>query len=262
MLTAFLTQFPPGTFELHHRPFLRTVAEVGRALGACDPKRGIVVHAVVSDAAKRAVKRYCRAKRIPVCDLTGGFVQFLAGASGVRSCEDVRKLHEVDEAYQRRVEALEFTLEHDDALGLETIGEADLILAGISRTSKTPTSIYVSQQYGLRVANVALAMAVAPPRELLEAPREKVVGLLIDPGHLSAIRTRRNTEWQMGATSYNDERHVEEEVRWSRRLFARQGWQTIDVTNRAIEETAARVVAALRTGAPACSACCGAASGG
>jgi regulator of PEP synthase PpsR (kinase-PPPase family) len=243
MLIAFLTQFPPDTFDVRYRPFLRTRAQVERALEACDGQTGIVMHAMISDASKGVVERHCKANRIPAADLTGGFVRFLQEASGVKPSEDVRRLHAVDDAYQKRVKALEFTLEHDDGLGLESIGEADIILTGISRTSKTPTSIYLSQQHGYRVANVALAMAVPPPRELLGAPREKVVGLLIDPAHLARIRTRRNAEWKMEQTSYNEEEQVEEEVRWSRRLFQRQGWQTIDVTNRAVEETAARIVA-------------------
>jgi regulator of PEP synthase PpsR (kinase-PPPase family) len=247
MLIAFLTQFPVGTFQVIYKPFLRKLEHVEQALAACDPAGSIVLHAVVAAASKRLIEGHCKSKRIPSRDLTGGFVRFLSDASGVPACEDVRKLHEVDDDYKRRVKALEFTLEHDDGLGLETINEADLILTGISRTSKTPTSIYLSQQHGLKVANVALAMAVAPPPELLAAPKEKVVGLLIDPAQLARIRTRRNAEWKMGGTSYNDEQQVEEEVRWSRRLFNRQGWATIDVTNRAIEETAARIVAVWST---------------
>jgi regulator of PEP synthase PpsR (kinase-PPPase family) len=243
MLIAFLTQFPAGTFDVIYKPFLRTVARVETALATCEAKTCIVMHALVSAASKRAVERYCKQRHIPACDLTGRFVEFLSESSGVPASQDVRRLHEVGDAYKRRVKALEFTLEHDDGLGLDTINDADLILTGISRTSKTPTSIYLSQQYGLKVANVALAMIVDPPRELLGAAKGKVIGLLIDPALLARIRTRRNAEWKMGGTSYNDEQQVEEEVRWSRRLFTRQGWATIDVTNRAIEETAARIVA-------------------
>jgi hypothetical protein len=243
MVIAFLTQFPAGTFQVIYKPFLRTVARVEAALATCDADACIVMHALVSAASKRAVERHCKGRGIPSCDLTGRFVEFLVEASAVPASQDVRRIHEVDDSYKRRVKALEFTLEHDDGLGLDTINDADLILTGISRTSKTPTSIYLSQQYGLKVANVALAMVVEPPRELLAAAKEKVIGLLIDAALLTRIRTRRNTEWKMGGTSYNDEQQVEEEVRWSRRLFLRQGWSTIDVTNRAIEETAARIVA-------------------
>ena len=250
MLTAFLTQFPPDTFTVEHRPFLRTAVQVERALAGCDPATGIVMHAVVSAASKQAIEAFCQRAGVPVCDLTGQFVEFLAAASGAPAREDVRRLHEVDEAYERRVKALEFTLEHDDGLGLDTIGQADVVLTGVSRTSKTPTSIYLSQ-YGLKVANVALAIEVQPPRELFEVPREKVVGLTIDPQHLARIRTHRNAEWKMGRTSYNDEAKVEEEIVWCRRLFRKQGWTTIDVTNQALEETAARIAALRGAAKPA-----------
>ncbi len=249
MLTAFLTQFPPGTFAVHARPFLRTAEQVERALAGCDAAAGIVFHAVVAAKSKAAIERHCARLGMPACDLTGPFVAFLSRASGAEPVEDLRRLHEVDAAYERRVQALEFTLAHDDGLGLDTIGEADIVLAGVSRTSKTPTSIYLAQQ-GYKVANVSLAIAVDPPRELLAAPKGIVVGLTIDPQQLAAIRTRRNAEWQRGDTSYNDDGQVEEEVRWSRALFRRQGWPTLDVTNQAIEETAARIVALLGVARP------------
>jgi len=132
-----------------------------------------------------------------------------------------------------------------DALCLDTITEADIVLVGVSRTSKTPTSIYLSQ-LGYRSANVSLARSVEPPAELLAMPAGKVVGLVIDPHRLVEIRRRRQAEWAMGHTNYDDADAVREEITWSRRLFARQGWPIIDVTNNAVEETAARIVDLLR----------------
>lgn len=245
MLTAFLTQFPPGAFEVKRLTFLRTKRQLGDALATCAAESAIVLHAFIAPQMKLDVAQHCRQNRIPECDLTGRFVRFLTEASGLAPSNDLRALHEVDTVYERRVQALEFTLEHDDGLRLGTIGEADIVLAGVSRTSKTPTSIYLAQQ-GFRVANVSLAIAVAPPPELLALGRGKVVGLIIDPQQLSQIRTRRNTEWKMGETSYSEIDRVEEEVRWSRRLFARQGWPILDVTNQAIEETAGRILSLLK----------------
>ena len=116
---------------------------------------------------------------------------------------------------------MEFTLEHDDGLGLETLAQADIVLAGISRTSKTPTSVYLAQM-GYRAANVSLAMGVPPPPELLAMPSNKVVGLLIYPETLAEIRTRRNRGWKMGDTAYNDPAMIAEELTCSRRLFQKQ----------------------------------------
>lgn len=244
MLTAFMTQFPHEAFEVHHHRFLATESRLRQALRKIPAPPAIVFHGLVSDEAKSLVRDHCSQVGVRQCDLTGRFVQFLTEASGVEPQPDVRKLHRTHSAgYNQRIKAVEFTLEHDDGLGLETIHEADIVLAGVSRTSKTPTSMYLAQQ-GFRVANVSLAVNVAPPKELL-ALRERVVGLTIDPSQLVEIRTHRNASWRMGDTSYNDREHVNGEILWSRRLFRDQGWPILNVTDQAIEETAAKVTEIL-----------------
>lgn len=240
MLTTFLTQFPEGAFTLHRWNFLSTRPKLDAALQAVADRGGIVFHALVGPAEKKHVRNYCSRHKLHCCDLTGQFVDFLARSSGVEPRPDVGALHEVSEEYRARIKALEFTLEHDDGLGLDTIQSADVVLAGVSRTSKTPTSIYLGQQ-GYRVANVALAIEVAPPVELLQLPREKVIGLLIDPLRLAEMRHVRRQSWQMSAGTYTDVDRVAQEIAWSRRLFNQQLWRTLDVTNSAIEETAARI---------------------
>jgi regulator of PEP synthase PpsR (kinase-PPPase family) len=244
MLTAFLTQFPEGAFELRHRSFLDSPRKVEMALAEVGASPGVVVHAVVDPAAKRLIAGQCKAMGLPYCDLTGAFVRFLADASGVAPVTDRKRLHDVDAAYERRVKAVEFALEHDDGLGLETLHEADVVLVGVSRTSKTPTCMYLAQQ-GYRAGNVSLAVSVDPPARLLALPPSKVAALVIDPSQLARIRSRRQAGWQMPDTSYNLPDTVEAEVQWSRRLFARQRWKTFDVTNQAIEETAARITEQL-----------------
>ncbi|HEX8523505.1 MAG TPA: pyruvate, water dikinase regulatory protein [Tepidisphaeraceae bacterium] len=248
MVAAFLTQFPPGTFDVRMETFLQNAARVADALEKIATEPGIVFHAVISPEQKEVIAAFCAERDIAARDITGGFVDFLAEHSGVAPSPDAKNLHSTGEAYQARIRAMEFTLEHDDGLGLGTIGEADIVLTGISRTSKTPTSIYLAQQ-GYRTANVALAMEVAPPAELLKLPGSKVVGLIIDPLMLVNIRTNRQTGWRMGMSSYNDPNHVMEEIDWSRRLFRKQGWPVLDVTGTAIEETAAKIVGLLGLGA-------------
>jgi [pyruvate, water dikinase]-phosphate phosphotransferase / [pyruvate, water dikinase] kinase len=244
VVTALLTQFPPDTFKIHSRNFLRTPEQVGAALDELPRSGGIVFHAVVSLDSKRLIEKRCRAIKLPVRDLTGPLMEFLSDAVNVKPVTSAQFHHHIDAAYHRRVRALEFTLEHDDGLGLETLGEADIILVGVSRTSKTPTSVYLAQ-LGYRVANIALAMQVAPPRQLLELNRRNVVGLVIQPRVLAEIRARRQQQWRMEPTSYTDPTEVAREVSWSRELFTRQNWPILDITNQALEETAARVVQAL-----------------
>lgn len=241
ILAALMTQFPPDAFRIRFWTFLRTPPLLAQALEGVEAEGGIIMHAVVGDEAKEQIAEFCRKKRIPCKDLTGLFVEFLAQQSGLAPSADWRHLHKVDDAYHRRIQAMEFTMQHDDGLGLETIDQADIVLVGISRTSKTPTSIYLSQ-LGYRAANYALAKEVPPPAQVLALPKSKVVGLVIDPMRLIEIRKTRQTEWNMASTSYDDVEHVREEVTWSRRLFAKQGWPILDVTHHAIEETAGRVL--------------------
>lgn len=244
MATAFLTQFPPGTFELRLRPFVDTVAKLEAGFAGLTTKRAVVFHAVIDPAMKAGVERHCAARGFPARDLTGGFVEFLAAASGISPERNLARLHHLDDAYERRVAAMEFTLCHDDGLGLSTLAEADVVLAGVSRTSKTPTSIYLALD-GFRAANVSLAMQVTPPPELLAMPKGRVAALVIDPARLSEIRLRRNQDWQMSSTDYDRPDAVRQELAWCRKLFARQGWAVFDITGQAIEETAARVVQKL-----------------
>jgi regulator of PEP synthase PpsR (kinase-PPPase family) len=150
----------------------------------------------------------------------------------------------MDDAYRRRIGAMEFTLGHDDGLGLDTLHEADVVLVGVSRTSKTPTSILLAQQ-GYQAANISLAMGVEPPSQLALIPPTKVVGLVIDPSQLAMIRNRRQAAWGMAPTPYGDPANVAREVAWSRTLFQRLGWPILDVTDQAVEETAARVIEML-----------------
>jgi regulator of PEP synthase PpsR (kinase-PPPase family) len=244
MLAAFVTQFPDNTFVIRAWNFINTPEKLSAVFGAIATEPGLVLHAVVDPQHKAAIARQCGRLGVECHDLTGGFVELLSRAAGVEPQPDAARLHSTGREYHRRIEALEFTLQHDDGLGVDSLSDAQIVLAGVSRTSKTPTSIYLAQ-LGYRTANVSLALGIDPPAPLL-ALKTHVVGLIIQPTRLAEIRTTRQIGWRMGNTSYNDPERVAEEVTWSRRLFARQGWPILDVTHRAVEETAARIVELLK----------------
>jgi [pyruvate, water dikinase]-phosphate phosphotransferase / [pyruvate, water dikinase] kinase len=249
MIAAFMTQFPPEAFSVSFRAFVRSERELSLALGDVRREPGAVCHAMVSPDMKQRVADFCQAASIPCHDLTGGAVAFLAAATGVPPRSEAKSLHPLDRAYRQRIRAIEYTLGHDDGLGLDTLGEADVVLAGVSRTSKTPTSMMLAQQ-GFRVANVALALEAPPPPQLLALGKRSVVGLVISPQQLIMIRRRREAAWRMRDTSYGEPDHVAREVAWTRRLFNERGWPVLDVTDQAVEETAARVLQALGLTAP------------
>jgi regulator of PEP synthase PpsR (kinase-PPPase family) len=249
MVAAFLTQFPADTFDVRARNFVDTITKLDGVFDEIRAQPGIVLHALVDPAMKWRVAEHCLRLKLHACDLTGPFVDFLANASGTDPAPNVRKLHDVDDAYRRRVKAVEFALEHDDGLGLDTLHHADVVLVGVSRTGKTPTCMYLAQQ-GHKAANVSLAAGVAPPAQLLALPPSKVAALIIDPRQLAEIRTRRQRQWHMADTTYNTAAHVEAEVAQARHTFARNRWPVFDVTDQAVEETAARIVDRLGLGTP------------
>lgn len=242
MLTAVLTQFPPDSVELVFHSFTRTPEQVDQTIGQLKGK-AIVCHALVSPELKQRVAALCTKTKLPHHDLTGPLATFLQEATGLPPQRDVNALHRIDSAYRRRIGAMEWTLNHDDGLGIDTIHEADIVLAGVSRTSKTPTSILLAQQ-GYRTANVSLANGIDPPPQLLAMPKHKVIGLVISPSQLVLIRAHRQKTWEMRQTSYDEPRAVAKELAWAKSLFAKQGWKVIDVTDQAVEETAARVIEA------------------
>jgi hypothetical protein len=253
MLAAMLTQFPQGAAHVHFRTFVRSQDRLDEILAQVSDHPGGICHAMVSPAFKERIAEFCQSANLPHHDLTGGLVDFLSRVTNLAPRGDLRLIHRIDEDYKRRIGALEYTIDHDDGLGLDTLADADIVLTGVSRTGKTPTSIYLAQQ-GYRVANVALAIESAPPKELLGLPPGKAVGLVINPQQLVMIRERRATGWNLGRTSYGDPTHIAREIAWARQLFTRQNWPVLDVTDQAIEETAGKIVQALGLKGPARSA--------
>ena len=248
-LMAVLTQFPPQTISLRFENFVRTEARIDTLLFEAGEQKAAVCHAIVSERLKQRIQDTCRTARIRCHDLTGGLVHFLEKSACVAPTGDVEVLHKLDEAYHQRIGAMEFTLDHDDGLGLESIYESDVVLVGVSRTSKTPTSILLAQQ-GYRAANVSLAHGIQPPLQLFSMSARKVVGLTINADQLAVIRAHRQVAWGMSQTEYGLPQSVNDEVNWCRALFRQRGWPVLDVTDQAVEETAAKVIGLV--GPPSC----------
>jgi regulator of PEP synthase PpsR (kinase-PPPase family) len=159
--------------------------------------------------------------------------------------------HQVNEYYFRRIEAIEFTVKHDDGRYADNLQAADIILVGLSRTSKTPLSIYLSYK-GWRVANVPIVKGIALPEPLFSVDQKKVIGLIIDPNAL--VRIRRERLIKMGedpTSSYASLEHVVEEIEWSKEIFKKnRRWPVFDVTGKALEETASEVEKVIRANFP------------
>jgi regulator of PEP synthase PpsR (kinase-PPPase family) len=248
VLTAVRTQFPRDSIVERYENFIRNDDRLTRILTEARDAKAAICHAIVSIDLKARIAAFCTEANLPCFDLTGGLVKFLEAATGAKCASDLEVLHQLDEAYRRRIDAMEFTLSHDDGLGLETLNEADVVLAGVSRTSKTPTSILLAQQ-GYRAANVSLAKGVSPPAALLALPAQRVIALTINPDQLALIRAHRQVAWGMSQTDYGAPASVQAEIAWSRNLFRERGWRVLDVTDQAVEETAAKIASLI--GSPA-----------
>lgn len=160
---------------------------------------------------------------------------------GAQPEENPDRFHGVDESYFKRMEAIEFTLRHDDGQQIAGLEEADIVLVGVSRAGKTPLSIYLSL-YGYKVVNVPLAKGVKPPQELELINQRKIVGLTIDPMQLLEIRKKRLTGLQVSDSEYSNPNAVLEELEQAQSFFRKhRNWPVINVTNRSIEETASLV---------------------
>ncbi|HHV16489.1 MAG TPA: kinase/pyrophosphorylase, partial [Gelria sp.] len=178
-----------------------------------------------------------------VCvDIVGPLIEAFKKVSHIEPRREPGLLRKVDEMYYRRVEAVEFAVRYDDGKDPRGINLADIVLVGVSRTSKTPLSMYLAHKR-IKVANVPLVPEVTPPEELFKVERGKVIGLTINPEQLNHIRAERlKTLGLKGQASYANPERILEEIEYSSGIMKRLGCPVIDVTNRAVEETASRIL--------------------
>jgi regulator of PEP synthase PpsR (kinase-PPPase family) len=242
---AALAQFDDAEVIRHFWPMVRSQHHLDRIVGELATSPGLVLHTVVNHEIRTRLEDRCRVLGLPHVPVLDAVTVALEDRLGQEAHGRPGRQHAMDEAYFARVDAIQFTIAHDDGIGWENWEEADIVLAGVSRTSKTPTSIYLANR-GYKVANIPLVVESPPPPNLFELQRPLVVGLTTAPKRLIEIRRNRLLSLnETTETAYVDEEKVEKEVAFARRLFADQGWPVIDVTRRSIEETAAGVMRLL-----------------
>lgn len=238
---AAMSQFQTGW---RYRFFgeLRQETQVRRMMEQASEARAIVVFTLVSDALARAIRRFGTELGVPVVDLLGPVIGAISAHFDLTPQFRPGVLHGFTDDYFRRVEAVEFAVRHDDGTNLHTLFKADIVLTGISRTSKTPLSMYIAQR-GYKTGNVPLVPGIEPPRELIDIDPRKVFGLTVDPTVLVNIRRARLRALpSMPYAYYSDPESVNTELRRAQRLFRARGWRSIDITGRAVEENASRIL--------------------
>jgi len=239
---AALAQFDNAEVLRHFWPMVRSQQHLDRILSEIAANPGLVLFTLVNAEVRARLDERCRALGLPAVPALDAVSLALEDMLGQQAKARPGRQHMLDEAYFARVDAIQFTIAHDDGLQWEDWEEADIVLAGVSRSSKTPTSIYLANR-GFKVANIPLVMESPPPALLFQLERPMIVGLTTAPRRLVEIRRNRLLSLnQKPETAYVDEERVEQEVAFARRMFADNGWPVIDVTRRSIEETAAAII--------------------
>ena len=239
---ACLAQFDDVEALRHLWPMVRSEGHLDRVLDDVERRPGLVLYTVVNPTIRRELEQKCRRRGIHAVSVLDPVIDALAAVSGEQAKGRAGRQHALDAAYFARVDAIQFTIAHDDGMGPENWEEADIVLAGVSRTSKTPTAIYLANR-GYKVANVPLVPESPPPPHLFKLEHPLIVGLTTNPQRLIQIRRNRLLSLnQRPETDYVHLEAVNAELAFARRLFADHGWPVIDVTRRSIEETALAIV--------------------
>src|SRR5258705_4677341 len=229
----------------HVHPLVRSPRQLERVLQEISSAPGIVLYTVVNRELSEQLERRCRDLKVPCVHVLEPLMKVFESYLGAPQTPIVAGQHVLDADYFRRIDALNFSMAHDDGQLPQDLSQADIILLGISRTSKTPTSIYLAQR-GFKTANLPLVPGIEPPPALAEPHRAFVVGLVASPERIAEIRRNRvQMLADRNLDEYVDRTQIANELTYSRRLCARHGWPVIDVTRRSIEETAATIVRLL-----------------
>ena len=240
---AALAQYDDVETVRHFWPMVRTEAHLERILQEIAQNPGLVVFTLVNVALRRNLEARCHALGLPAVAPLDSVNDALSGLLGQQAKARPGRQHVLDAAYFARVDAIQFTIAHDDGIAWEEWEEADIVLAGVSRSSKTPTSIYLANR-GYKTANIPIVVESPPPAALYTLKHPLVVGLTASPDRLIQVRRNRLlTLNQQPDTAYVEEDAVARELQFARRIFADHGWPVIDVTRRSIEETAAAIIA-------------------
>lgn len=239
---AALAQFDDSEVVRHFWPMVRSQQHLDRIIGEISSNPGLVLFTLVNTEIRSSLEDKCKAAGLAAIAVLDVVTDALADLLDQQAKGRPGRQHQMNDAYFARVDAIQYTIAHDDGVGWEEWEEADIVLAGVSRTSKTPTSIYLANR-GYKVANIPIVLESPPPPALFGLRHPLVVGLTTAPERLVQVRRNRLLSLsQSPDTDYVDSDKVSGEVKYARRMFADNGWPVIDVTRRSIEETAAAVI--------------------
>ncbi|AMS39739.1 kinase/pyrophosphorylase [Aminobacter sp. NyZ550] len=228
----------------HIYPLIRTEKQLMKVFDDIEEEPGIVLYTVVDQHLAGIIDSRCASMGLPCVSVLEPVLSVFQSYLGAPAGRRVGAQHVLDAEYFRRIDALNFTMEHDDGQLPADMEQADVVLIGISRTSKTPTSIYLANR-GIKTANIPIVLGVPVPDSLVKAEKPLVVGLIATAERISHVRQNRilGTTMAFDAQEYIDRASITEELAYARKICTKHNWPMIDVSRRSIEETAAAIVA-------------------
>jgi regulator of PEP synthase PpsR (kinase-PPPase family) len=238
---AVEAQFPGQEFEVVRHPRITNADDVQLAAARARGRRAVVMFTLVEAELREAMRALCKRYRLHYCDLLSHPIESVARVSGSPAARTPGARPVLDSNYFKRMEAIEFAVRFDDGVGPGALRDADIVLLGVSRSSKTPLSIYLAY-LGYKTANVPIVKGIEPPKELWELDRTKMVGLTIAPEALAEIRGERVRRMRGGGGRYAELDSIYEELEYAADIHRRLRCPVIEVSNLAIEETARRIV--------------------
>jgi [pyruvate, water dikinase]-phosphate phosphotransferase / [pyruvate, water dikinase] kinase len=242
---ACVAQFEGAPVTQHVWPLIRSERQMSMVCGVISTTPGLVLHTIIQDPLRDFLVHHCRGNNIAEIGVLDPVLNALSRALGREAQHQPGRQHALDQDYYKRIEAMEFSLACDDGQGADKLDKAEVILLGVSRTSKTPTCMYLANR-GVFAANIPLVATTILPPNLFEMKKPLIVGLTRDAASLVDIRKNRLRSLNEGfETSYTERDIVEKEVNDARRLFTKHGLPVIDVSRRSIEETAAEILTLL-----------------
>lgn len=243
---AATSQFATAHAFEHIYALIRSRAQMDKVLADIEAAPGLVLYTVVNQDLRRLLEARCSELQMPAISVLDPFIEAFSDYLGLQQTRRAGAQHEMDDAYFKRIAAIDFTLAHDDGQMTWDLEPADVVLVGVSRTSKTPTCMYLANR-GVKAANVPLVPSTEPPPQLFTVRRPLVIGLIASPERLVQIRQSRLGGMNAAehADEYSDLETVRAEVLRAKRLYAKHRWPVIDVTRKSVEETAAAILTKL-----------------
>jgi [pyruvate, water dikinase]-phosphate phosphotransferase / [pyruvate, water dikinase] kinase len=244
---ALKSQFSNFDYEKKEYVFIRTEQQINKIIEESKKKENVIIlYTIVETKLAKYISHICEQKKIPCFGILGNLILNFSKLLNQKATHTPSAQHVLDSEYYKRIEAIQFSMSHDDGMKTEDVRNADIILLGVSRTSKTPTSIYLANR-GYKTLNIPLVTGQEIPEALKKEPDNFcVIGLTVEPSRLSDIRSNRlEIMKEVNIPNYSDLEFIKDEIDNSKKLFKKYGWPMIDVTRKSVEETAASVIKIL-----------------